>query len=116
MDFIKKAVDHILEGADVRTALEEGSELSVDSAVAKVGAWLANNTYDFRIRDITPLGVKVEFDEIDPNGEVDKNYFTVRTDGKIYNSNGDDVVEVAMSATDDPEELKALKAFKAKYY
>ena len=67
------------------------------------------------IEIIKDIGIKVSFSESTPMGEWSSNYFIVK-DGRINNSNGDDVVDLALDASDDIDFKAQIKDFVNKYY
>ena len=120
---MKSALDRILEGEDIKAVLSEATVVDeakykdIEDASNMVSDWLKANTYNY---DITGRETqhKIKFKEYGPDGAVEtEDYFIVRSDGHLYNSNGDDVVALSLDAYDnDPEKVAEIKAFKSKWY
>ena len=120
---MKSALDRILAGENIKAVLsedivvDEAKEKDIVAANNMVADWLKANTFDY---DITNRETqhKINFKEYGPDGAVEtEDYFIIRPDGRLYNSNGDDVVALSLDAYDnDPDKVAEIKAFKNKWY
>jgi len=118
---MKSALDRILEGEDIKAVLKdspvnESMEKDIVTASNMVSDWLSLVAYDFDI-DSRETIHKIVVKEMGPDGSSDEYPLFVRSDGRIYNSNGDDVLSVALDAYDnDPDKVAEIKAFNNKWY
>ena len=81
-----------------------------------VAKWLELcNTYRYSIDNVEDLGIKVSYSESTPMGEWDSNYFIIKN-GRIFNSNGDDVIDLDLFAYDyDLDRRAEVEAFAKEY-
>lgn len=100
-----------------RVRLHEAKEKDIVDASNMVADWLKANTFDYDILN-RETQHKIKFKEYGPDGAVEtEDYFIVKSDGHLYNSNGDDVVALSLDADDnDPDKVAEIKAFKNKWY
>lgn len=75
-----------------------------------VSKWLELNTYHHSINDIEDLGIMVSYSEFDPCGNKSNNYFIIKN-RRIINSNGDDVIDLALDASDDIDFKNEIKKY-----
>ena len=73
----------------------------IDKAKEIISNWLdLNMTYQYKIDNVEDLGIKISYSESTPMGEWDSNYLIIKN-GRIFNSNGDDVLDLYLDANDN---------------
>lgn len=93
--------------------------MKLSEIIQEVEDWLVWFTYSFEITGCEQCfngDYRVRFVEYTPNGESsDEETFTVTQNGKLINSNGDDVTEIQLDES-DPDCVQWVRDFRNQWY